>query len=115
MIELKVPRDAVRVVEILRGRIKQKTRAADRRDAVSGGGCDEKTLILLERADVQWDLVVKKSDAASYDSSIRISRRDDKAETRREVVVPPDTVSIVAKSEIEHETRVHDPLVLHKC
>src|SRR5690349_393905 len=114
MIELQVPRDAVRVFKIFWCRIKKQARTVNWRDAVRGEVCYTQALILFEGADVEWDLVVEESDAAANDSAIGIRWCNDEAETRREVVVLPDTVAIVTKSEIEHDTRVHDPLVLHK-
>src|SRR5690242_14068920 len=114
MIELHIPREAVRIFEIFWCSIKKQAWTVGRCDTVASECCYAKTLVLLERTDVEWNLVVKEPDAAAYDSAIRISRRDDKTHTRREVAVVPDAVAIVTKSEIEHETRVYDPLVLHK-
>src|SRR3954452_13822105 len=114
MIELKIPGEAVRVVEVFRCRIKKKTRSVDGGDAVRSEGCYEQALVLFERADVEWNLVVEEPDTATNDRAIGVSWRNREPEPRREVVVMADTVAIEAKPEIEHDTRVHDPLVLHK-
>ena len=73
-----------------------------------------KTLILLERANVQRNLVVEQTDTAAHHGAIGIRWRNGKAKTRREVVVVANAVAIVAQAQIEHEARVHDPLVLHE-
>src|ERR1041385_65944 len=115
MINLKVPGDAVRVFEICRCRIKKQARTVDRRDAVVRECRYSKNLILFEGANIPRYLVVKEAKSAAYDSATGFSWRDHKTHTRREVVVLSDVVAIVTKSEVEHEMRVHDPLVLHKC
>src|SRR5215211_5416755 len=111
MIKLQVPRETVRIFEIFRCRIKKKARPVDGCDAVVCEGCYQKTLVLLEGADVEWNLVVKETHTAAYDCAIRIRGRDGEAQAWGEIVVVPDAVTIVTQSEIEYETRIHDPLV----
>src|SRR6185369_17152958 len=105
MIELQVPRDAVRVFKICWCRIKQKTRTVHRCDAVRSECRYQKALILFEGADVQGYFVVEETDAAANDRAIGIGWCNCEPDSRREVVVIADAVAIVAKSEIKHDAR----------
>src|ERR1051325_8699160 len=103
MIELQVPRDGVRIFETIKRRIEQKAWTFNRCDAIIRKCHYKKTLVLVESADVEWNLVVEQTHATTNDGALRTRRRNDKPETWRQVVVPADAVPIVAQPEIEHD------------
>src|ERR1051326_1930838 len=67
MIELHIPREAVRILQVFGPGVEQQSWPSNRRDAIRGKGRDQQILILLERTDVERNLVVEDSDAAADD------------------------------------------------
>src|SRR6185503_914218 len=100
MVNLKVPGKAIRVLKIFWCSVEQQKRPPNGRETIARKRRHDQTLILLERAHIQRDLVVKQTDATTYDSAIRIRWRNGEAETWREVVVPADAVAIVTKAQV---------------
>ena len=65
MVHLRVPRDAVRILEIGRRGIQKQTWSIGDGRAVTRESGDDEILVLLERTDVERDLVVEQTDAAA--------------------------------------------------
>src|ERR1044071_2051244 len=111
MVELNVPGKRVRILQMVGRRVSQ-TVEANLLDVEKSGRI--LTLILFKRTDIEGNLVVEKTDTAAYDRAIGLSRRDNKAQTRRQIVVLSDTVAVVPQSQIKNYVRVNDPFVLNQ-
>src|ERR1043165_1189419 len=111
MVELNIPGERVRILQMFGRRVLQRgeinwldVKKSDRLLA----------LILFKGTNVERNLVVEEPDAAAHNRAIRMSRRDNNAQTRREVVVLSDTVTVIPQSQIKNYVRVHDPFVLNE-
>src|SRR6185369_594322 len=111
MVELNIPGKRVRILQMFGRRVLQqlKTNWLDVKES-------ERTLalILFKRTNVERNLVVEETDTAAHDGAIRISRCDNKAETRRQIIVLSDTIAVVPQSQIENQVGVYEPLVLNE-
>src|SRR6185369_612824 len=111
MVELNIPGKRVWILQMFGSRVLQqlKTNWLDVKKS-------ERTLalILFKRTDIERNLVVEKTDSAAYHSATGTGGRNNKAQTRRQIVVLSDTVTVVPQSQVEDQMGVHDPLVLHE-
>src|SRR5690349_19768157 len=114
MIDLQIPREAVRILEIFGLGVDQQSWSTNRRHTIRRKGRDQEVLILLERTDVERNLVVKDADAAAHHSAIGVSRCEHKTNARRKVAVVSDAVAVVTQTKIEDEMIARNPLVLDK-
>src|ERR1043166_9690414 len=105
MIDLQVPRETVRILQVFGLCVDQQAWSINQRHAVRRKCRDQQILILFERTDVERNLVVENADAATNYGAVGASRCENKTESRREIAVVADAVAIVTQAQIRSEER----------
>src|ERR1044072_4977872 len=105
MIDLDVPRERVRIFQMVGSCVLQQLKTNWLDDKKS-----ERTLalIMFKRTDIEKYLVVEKTDTAAYNSATGAGGRNNKAQTRRQIVVLSDTVTVIPQYQVQDQVGVHD-------
>src|SRR5688572_31222421 len=110
MIELKSSSDATWITQTSRVQhMSESPRAIHDRQTVGGKRAHDSLLILRKDADVDRNLVVKQTDAAPNHGALIGKRQKRKAQSRREIVVLADAVTIPTQAKINCEPGVCMP------
>src|SRR6185295_361132 len=100
MVELNIPGKRVRILQMVGRRVLQTVETnwldVEKSDRIL-------TLILFKRPDIERNFIVEKTNTSAYNSATGVGGRNNKAETRRQIVVHSDTVTVVPQTQIEYQ------------
>src|ERR1043166_6105692 len=106
MIDLQIPGETVRILQIGRRRVAIKPWPIYHSQTIRRKGRDLLARILTERADVQGYLVVEQSHTAAHNRAVRCSWQEHDSHSRREVIVGLELIAIETKAGIQSNAAV---------